>query len=157
YPRQDAAATARLIEADARLDERMSRLVAQREGIARVVAGVVAPEATGYVIAAHVLDPRLGVVEVTATERIADRSKALEAIGRLGIALRRGLGERNLRQDSLPSDETFTTSSLDAAREYVIAQDLLVSGRAEEAVVHYRKALEHDPRMGRAYSGWATC
>jgi len=95
-----------------------------------------------------VLDPRLGVVEVTATELIADRSKALEAIGRLGIALRRGLGERNLRQDSLPSDETFTTSSLDAAREYVIAQDLLVSGRAESHYSNFLapRANAHDAR-----------
>jgi tetratricopeptide (TPR) repeat protein/tRNA A-37 threonylcarbamoyl transferase component Bud32 len=157
YPRQDAAAAARVIESNARLDERISRLVAQREGIGRVVAGVVARENTGYIISARVLDPRLGAVDATATERIADRSTALQAIGRLGVELRRNLGERNLSKDSLPSDETFTTSSLDAAREYVIAQDQLTSGRCDEAVGHYRKALEHDPQLGRAYSGWSVC
>jgi len=62
-----------------------------------------------------------------------------------------------LIKDSLPSDETFTTSSLDAAREYVIAQNLLGEGRQDEAVPHYQKALEFDPQMGRAYSGWAAC
>ena len=71
--------------------------------------------------------------------------------------MRRGLGEQDLRRDSLPSDETFTTSSLDAAREYVIAQKLLVEGRYDEAVPHYRSALDHDPNMGRVYAGWAVC
>jgi tetratricopeptide (TPR) repeat protein len=154
YPRRDAAQTAALIQSGARLDERMSRLVAQREGVDLVLAGVVAPDRGGYVISAHLLDPRPGVIAATATERIVDRSKALEAIGRLGQTLRRGLGER--ATSTLPTDETFTTSSLDAAREYVLAQDLRTSGRGQEAAGHYEKALAYDPLMGRAYAGLAV-
>ena len=155
YPRRDAAQAAELIERGARLDERVSRLVAQREGVDHVLAGVVAHERGGYVISAHLVDPRRGMIGATATERISDRSKALEAIGRIGQALRRALGEQDATS-VLPSDETFTTSSLDAAREYVVGQDLLSEGHAEEAIAHYQKALEHDPRMGRAYAGWAV-
>ena len=87
YPRQEAVASASLIESKAPLDERMARLVAQREGVDMVLAGVVAPERSGYVISARLLDPQRGVISVTATERITDRSHALGAIGEAGTGI----------------------------------------------------------------------
>jgi hypothetical protein len=154
YPRRDAAQAANLIEPGAHLDERISRLVAQHQPDP---LRFVAPERAGYVIAGHLLDPRPGVVIATANEHITDRSRALEAIGRLGQVLRRALGEREATA-ALPSDETLTTSSLDAAREYVIAQNMLGAGREEEAAAHYQRALEHDSGMGRAMRDgpWST-
>ena len=52
--------------------------------------------------------------------------------------------------------ETFTAGSLEAVREYTIAQDLTFNQKDAEAVEHYRDALRHDPEFGRAYSGLAA-
>jgi tetratricopeptide (TPR) repeat protein len=41
-------------------------------------------------------------------------------------------------------------------REYSTAQDLQNSGRNDEALAHYQKAIALDPKFGRAYSGAAN-
>ena len=41
-------------------------------------------------------------------------------------------------------------------KSYSIAQDLSSSGRQEESIPHYQKAIELDQNFGRAYSGLAT-
>jgi tetratricopeptide (TPR) repeat protein len=51
--------------------------------------------------------------------------------------------------------ETFTAVSLDAVREYTIAQDLQDNYKDDEAVGHYERATREDPGFGRAYAGWA--
>ena len=61
--------------------------------------------------------------------------------------------------DTSPSSaqqaETFTAASLDAIREYTIAQDLSANQKDEEAIAHYKQAIEHDKEFGRAYAGLA--
>src|SRR5262249_28343295 len=51
--------------------------------------------------------------------------------------------------------ETFTAGSLDAFREYTAAQEFARARRDDLAAQHYRKAIEFDPKFGRAYSGLA--
>ena len=50
--------------------------------------------------------------------------------------------------------ETFTAASLEAAHEYVRAQELQWAGRYEEAISGYQKAVEaRSIDLGRAYAG----
>jgi superkiller protein 3 len=49
--------------------------------------------------------------------------------------------------------ETFTSASLEAAHEYVQAQELQYAGKSAEALDGYKKALKLDPQLGRAYAG----
>ena len=51
--------------------------------------------------------------------------------------------------------ETFD-SSLVSAREYSAAQALANANRDEDAIAAYQRALADDPRLGRAYAGWAS-
>jgi tetratricopeptide (TPR) repeat protein len=76
----------------------------------------------------------------------------LSAVQSLAVGLRKALGDTPRATGS----ETLTSSSLEAVREYSIAQDLASAGRHEDAIVHYRAAVERDSKFGRAYSGWAT-
>ncbi|NNC54729.1 MAG: tetratricopeptide repeat protein, partial [Pseudomonadales bacterium] len=69
----------------------------------------------------------------------------------LAKELRSALGDASVDE----KQELFTVGSLEAAREYVLAQRLHLQGKDDEAIVHYRQATELDPEFGRAYSGWA--
>ena len=42
-------------------------------------------------------------------------------------------------------------------REYNVAQDLQNDSKYEDAIPHFKNAIDRDPQFGRAYSGWATC
>src|SRR5262249_35552522 len=52
--------------------------------------------------------------------------------------------------------ETFTASSLEAVRQYTLAQDLAGRGRDPDAIPFYQAAVQADPNFGRPYSGLAT-
>ena len=71
----------------------------------------------------------------------------------LASGLRGDLGDIDPTSRLAFAQETFTTASLEAMRAYAAAQDLLVSGRYEDAVREYEKAIAFDPEFGRAFAG----
>ena len=75
---------------------------------------------------------------------------------RLAAQVRRALGDATPESTQLAAAETYTAGSLEAAHEYAVAQDLQWEGNWEEAIRHYRKALDLDPNLGRAYAGLAA-
>lgn len=154
YPRKDAAALVRDLKFGEKLNESTGRLVANREGIRVILAGSIERDGVGYQVAVRAVDPGKPEPLAVANAKAADKSAVLSAVGRVADSLRKGLG------DTTPSTQheaqTFTAASLDAIREYTIAQDLASNQKDAEAVVHYREALRHDPEFGRAYAGLAT-
>ncbi len=153
YPRRDAARLMRDLKLGDKLNESTGRLVANREGIRVILAGSIERDGTGYRIAVRAVDPGKPEPLSFADAKASDKGAVLSAVGRVADSLRKGLG------DTTPSAqheaETFTAASLDAIREYTIAQDLSSNQKDAEAVVHYREALRYDPEFGRAYAGLA--
>ena len=150
-PRQEAVASAKAV--GARLDTSTARLVAQRDGIGAVVSGVVSTAPDGYVVTTHILDPVPGTPIASARQTAASKEEVLAAMASIARELRRGLGDHELSSAADFRQDTFTTSSLDAAREYWLAQAHSSAGRDEEAIEHYRAAIRHDPLFGRAFAG----
>ncbi len=52
--------------------------------------------------------------------------------------------------------ETFTSASIEAAHQYAEAMNLQWAGKYEQAVQAFKKTIELDPNMGRAYVGVAV-
>jgi len=152
YPRRDAAQIAAALVPGGKLDEKAARLVSVREGIKFVVSGSIEAKGAGYVISMNLIDP--GVEKTLKTETASAQTKAevLQSVGTLAVRLRSDLGDTERRTAA----ETFTTASLNAVRDYTIAQDLQINSKLEEAIVYYKSAVDADPNFGRAYSGWAT-
>ena len=150
-PRQEALASAKAV--GGRLDPSSARLVAQRDGIGAVVSGVVSASPEGYIVTTHILDPVPGTPIASARQTAATKEDVLAAMATIARELRRGLGDHELSSTADFRQETFTTSSLDAAREYSVAQELSSAGRGEQAAEHYRAAIRHDPLFGRAFAG----
>jgi tetratricopeptide (TPR) repeat protein/predicted Ser/Thr protein kinase len=138
------------------LDETLARLIAVREGINVVTSGSVERSSNGYEVSVRAIDAATGKTIATDQEKASGKEAVLSTMARLAAKVRQGLGDATPQSSQLAAAETFTAGSLDAAHEYAIAQDLNWGGNWEEAIRHYKKALDLDPNLGRAYSGLAA-
>ncbi len=138
------------------LDEGTARLVAQSQGIDYVLTGAIAPRGSGYTLMIRAVDTASGSERARAEQAVSDKGDVLKGVQSVAAKLRNALGDTTPESAQRQKEETVTAASLDALKSYSIAQDLSSSGRQEESIEHYRKAIELDKEFGRAYSGLAT-
>lgn len=138
------------------LDEALARLVAEREGINVVVAGSIARQGDHYDISCKAVDGVTGSTVAMSEATAPNKDSVLRAASTLAARVRTALGDTTPESTQLAAAETFTTGSLEAAREYADAQSSLWTGKMDDAIKHYLKATQLDPNMGRAYTGLAV-
>jgi tetratricopeptide (TPR) repeat protein len=155
YPRADALKVAQTINAGASLNAATAQLVALRQEVPVVLAGSVEQGASGYRLQVRAFHPGTETPFATAEQRATDKAGVLRAIDRIAAELREALGDAPVQ--GVSSAENVSAATLDALREYTIGQTLSVDRKNEEAIAHYKKAIEFDPEFGRAYAGWAAC
>jgi tetratricopeptide (TPR) repeat protein len=153
YPRTTARRVAGQLTPGATLDENTARLVSTREGIQVILAGSVVLVGTEYVLTVRALDSSGKELSV-ARETADNKNDVLPALSLLASSVRRSLGDVTTESDM--KAETFTASSLDAARAYEVAQQLQHSGDVQGAIAAYERATTLDPGLGRAYAGLAA-
>jgi tetratricopeptide (TPR) repeat protein len=156
YSRPGALKLAQTLGNATRLDAASARPVAFRENVKYVLAGSVASAGSKFQLQVDALDPATGKAVKSATVTAANKDDVLPAVVRLASKIRTGLGDTASDAVKLAAAETFTAGSIDAMREYSIAQDLQNGGKADQALAHYLRAIELDPKFGRAYSGAAN-
>jgi eukaryotic-like serine/threonine-protein kinase len=141
------------------MDAKLAQLVAQREGIGLVVTGSIAPQGRGgYQVYAMTLDGATGQPIVKEQEiHAASKEDVLAVAGKLAERIRKGLGDSVPAGAQQSAGETYTATSLIAAHDYAEGQSLQQQGKIVGAIAAYRRALELDPDMGRAYAGIAAC
>jgi eukaryotic-like serine/threonine-protein kinase len=152
YSRADAGQIAGRLQPGSKLGSGVARLVAIREGVKVVLEGTISADGGGYSLTLRAVNPSDGKPIWAAKTKASDRSRVLSAVQTLAVDLRKTLGDT----PRVFGAESLTASSLEAVREYSVAQDLASAGRHADAIVHYRAAVERDKALGRAYSGWAT-
>jgi tetratricopeptide (TPR) repeat protein/TolB-like protein len=140
----------------AALEETTARLVGNREGIDYVLAGLIEKSGGGYRVHARTLETTTGKVIAETTEDVSDKKGVLTAVGKIAAQARRALGDKTPQSAQLAAAGTFTTSSLEAAHAYALAQDLQWAGKWEEAIPLYQQAIQLDSSLGRAYAGLAS-
>jgi tetratricopeptide (TPR) repeat protein len=154
FPRRDALRVAREIAPDGLLTEDVARLVSTREGIDRIVAGAISSsDGRSYRLELKVLDPSQVKPLLEWSTDIPSKGEVLAAVGRGAAQVRSALGDRTA---SAADAETFTAKSIEAAQAYARAQERNWAGDTDTAIAEYRKAIELDPDLGRAYSGLAA-
>ena len=152
FPRSDALQVARQMKPGLdTLDAESARLVAVREGLKLVLSGDAAPDGSGFEIRVSALNPRTGETVIESAQSAATKIDVLGAIARLADDVREELGDATISNVS----ESFTASNLEAVSEYMTAQAFSAKRDFTQAVGHYERAVELDPDMGRALSGWA--
>jgi len=155
YPRKDALKLMSQIKTGAALSEGNARLVAQREGIKRVIAGSIAASGSKYDLTVKILDEN-GKVAMMWDTQASGKEDVLAAVGRLAAKVRSALGDATANADAVKDTETFTAASLEAAHEYARAQELQSAGDYQNALAAYQAAVKLDPQLGRAYAGMAA-
>jgi len=154
YSRNSALRQAQTLELGEELNEETARLVAVRQDVRMVLAGTIANDGDRFDLTLRIVDPTGGEIVAEANARAKSSADVLGAINTLAADIRKELGEDSLDLDKLEAGETVTAASIEAIKFYTDAQDLARTGRDEEAIALYAKAVEEDPSMARAYSGW---
>ena len=139
------------------LDENAARLVARREGIAYVVSGSVEQSGQEYLLKLNAVDNITGRALGNFQTQVSSKDQILPSIPKLAIDVRSALGDESPRSaQAAAAAETYTASSLQAAKAYERAQDLQWAGDWPAAIAAYKEAIALDSQMGRAYSGLAV-
>ncbi len=143
---------------DERITPALAREICERNGIAAMLVGSLAPLGESFVITLQAISARTG--ETLAREQVqaAKREDILSALGGAASELRRKLGESraSIERFDKPLVEA-TTSSLEALRFYSEGRRLFEAGKFAEAIPFHRKALELDPEFAGAYMQMAAC
>ncbi len=157
YPRASATAVASELAAEESteaLTTELAGLVALRESVDMVLGGTVSQSGGTLSIELSGFAPGAAEALFTVEEIAESPAEILDAIAEISRRLRRELGE-SPRSDDTGRNESFAVANLEAAAEYLEAQDLQRRRKLEEAVSHYREALRYDPEFARAYAGLA--
>ena len=128
--------------------------VALRESINIVIGGSVRRDGTGIVVTATGLAPGDRSELFSVSEGADSDAEILTVVANISKRLRRELGDTK-KPAGAGEAESFVVGNLEAAAEYLKAQDLQLNRKLQEAVVHYQKAVELDPEFARAYAGLA--
>jgi tetratricopeptide (TPR) repeat protein len=136
------------------LDSETAGLIALRQGLDIVIGGRISHSDGELVISATAMSPRDHQQLFSVTEVVEDDAEILSGVSAVAKRLRYKLGYTD-GQSGEGAQESFAVANLEAAAEYLKAQDLQLDRRLEEAREHYRRALELDPEFARAYAGLA--
>lgn len=157
FSRGDAhKAAAELKPGTASMDEELARLVAQREGVGIVVSGSILPGSKGYKITAKAVDAVSGKILFSDDASVQNKDEVLHSVGILAAEVRKALGDSTPESAQLLETATYSSTSLEATREFAVAQGLQYTGKWDEAVTHFQRAIDLDPNMGRAYAALGT-
>jgi serine/threonine protein kinase/tetratricopeptide (TPR) repeat protein len=156
YPRADALRLQQQLAPGHSLDLERARLIAGREGLKVVLAGAIQPRGSGYRLAVRIIDPIPGKELARVEADAASKADVLQRVAEVASKLRGKLGDTAPESARLALAETFTATSVEAARSYSQAQELQWAAKYEESIPYYRKAVEADPKFGRAYANWAV-
>jgi DNA-binding winged helix-turn-helix (wHTH) protein/tetratricopeptide (TPR) repeat protein len=127
--------------------------ICKRDGLKAVVVPQIVAFGHKYLITLEAIDAR-NQKSIALTEAEADtKDKVIAALGKAGSQLRRRLGESlgSLEKYDAPLD-LATTSSLEALQAYRNGQTLYRSGKRQESIPFFERAIELDPQFCSAYS-----
>ena len=154
YRRSQALKTAQELEPDVTgLNEEAARLISQREGIDIIITGFIENSRSDYRLGVQTQDAIKGEIKDTYQKDADSRDTVFNEMAKLAVDVRKDLGDKEADASKLNAKETFTSSSLEAVKSYVTAQNYQDESRWQDALDAYRKAIELDPDFGRAYAG----
>ena len=158
YPRIDARQLALEIAASADgsrpLATEAASLVAIRQGIDIVVSGNVRQGEKTITVEIAGVNPADQKILFELSQSAESENEVLAAIAILARRLRAKLGDTEVNH-SADGSEIFAVTNLNAASEYLHAQDFQAGRNLEEAVIHFSRAIEFDPGLTPAYVGRA--
>jgi tetratricopeptide (TPR) repeat protein len=140
-----------------KIDEQAARLIAASESIGAVITGSLSRRAEGYKISVEAMNGLSGNSIASAEATVATKDEVMLAIPKLAAPLRKALGDATPESAQLAESQgSFKVGSLEAAHLYGVGMEQQISGKLDDALKSFSKAVELDPDFGRAFSGMAA-
>jgi len=119
--------------------------IAEREGIPVVLVPAISRVGDRYALTGILQDPKTGETLLSEAVRADNKNQILGALDELSAGIRRSLGESvsAINRDSKPLVQV-TTESLDALKQFALAQKLIIEADFTKAKFHLERALEID-------------
>ena len=132
----------------------IAREIAEREGDKAVINGSISSIGNQYVITLEAQNASTGDVITRAQAQADGKNKVLDALHAASDTLRTNLGESLGSIQKLDvSHSEATTPSLEAFRNYAMAQSQANQANFSQSVGFYKRAIELDPNFAMAYAG----
>jgi tetratricopeptide (TPR) repeat protein/predicted Ser/Thr protein kinase len=138
-----------------KLDEPEAAKIAVSQGLGVVVSGSLEPQGSGYGLSIKATQAVTGATVANAEDSAANKDQVLFALTRAASAIRKGLGDSTSDADKRFAMETLTATSVEAVHDYAQGEDALASGKIEDALKSFSKALDADPNFGLVYGAMA--
>jgi eukaryotic-like serine/threonine-protein kinase len=142
---------------DQRLTQDVARRVCLRTGSKALLEGRISKGDSQYVIVLNTINCANGEALSRQLARATNKDAVLDVLGQTADTLRAKLGESlsSIRKYDMPLEEA-TTPSLDALSAYTLAKKTQREKGDAASILHYKRAIEFDPRFALAYSGLAV-
>jgi DNA-binding winged helix-turn-helix (wHTH) protein/Flp pilus assembly protein TadD len=151
--------TLKLMEkpADAKLTAPIARELCQRIGDQAVLNGLIARFGQQYLVTLTASDCASGNTLAATKASAANRDSVLQAIDTVAADMRQRLGEplKSRREFNQPMI-SVETGSLDALNAYSKGKDIRLTGKEQDAIPFFERAIEIDPRFATAYADLGT-
>jgi serine/threonine protein kinase/predicted Zn-dependent protease len=158
FPEQRTRETLRLMSRspDERVTPEIGREICLRQGLKAYIAGAIAKFDRNYSLTLEALNSQTGNSLAIVQVEAEGKDQVLKALSRAATELREKLGESLGSIQKFDAPLEATTSSLDALKEYALAQDEQYKGQYLKAIELDRRALEKDPNFALAWLGMSN-
>jgi tetratricopeptide (TPR) repeat protein len=136
---------------DERVTPEIGQEICQRQGLKAMIAGLIAPLGSHYVLSLAAINGNSGEVVAREQTEAENKEQVLKALGRAATGLREKLGESLSSIERFDAPLELTTSSLEALKVLSLGVELRLQGRNPEVIPFYRRAIELDPNFAYAY------
>jgi eukaryotic-like serine/threonine-protein kinase len=137
-------------------DESKAQEIAATQGLNVVVSGSLDRRGADYQISLRAIQTVTGKILANTDETASGKQQVLFAVSKLGIAVRRALGDSTSESAQRLSMETLSAASLEAVHEYASGLDATSRGKNEEAIRYLMQAVDLDANFGMAYTSLAS-
>ena len=139
--------------ADERITTDVAKEISQREGTKAMLVGSISSLGSHYVIDLNAINVQSGDSLARQQVEADSKEQVLKSLDKAATDLRQKLGESlsSVQKFATPLEQA-TTSSLEALKAYSQAFQLHSTVHDEEAIPHYKRAIELDPNFAMAYA-----
>ena len=144
-------------EAEDRVTPEIAHDICERQGLKALVRGEIAPLGSNYVVTLTAEECLSGRALARQQVEASSKEEVLGAVGTAAVEIRHNLGESlaSIEKYDAPVEQA-TTSSLEALKAFSRGETLRESGREDEAIPLFRRAIELDPDFAKAYGHLGT-
>jgi serine/threonine protein kinase/tetratricopeptide (TPR) repeat protein len=142
---------------DDRVTPEIAQEICERQGLKALVRGEIAPLGTNFVVTLTADECLSGKALAREQVQASSKEEVLSAVGTAAVEIRRKLGESlaSIEKYDAPLEEA-TTSSLEALKVFSRGEKKRASGREDEAIPLFKRAVELDPDFAQAYGALGT-